>query len=785
MNSHNHLEFDKLLSYINSLCHSLPGKKYLSTFHQNNDKEFLLKRLNIINNLQKYIIREKDYNFDKLSDIAIILNEINTLTFNFEEFYEIIWTVKIGNALLSDLDLNSDFIDDYKYYLDFIKPLVALYIIEERFHQIFDEEGNVLDTASVELKNIRQRIRKLNDKIQKELQKTINDAQINNYLQDKIVTKRNERYVVPVKESFTFMFDGISHGRSSSGASVYIEPKNIVPLNNEINDLVSEEKKEIYRIFCEFTKQIRDEKDKILINFDIISKLDTYFAAARVSNELHAIVPELIDDYRIELYKARHPLLIIKFKNMAKVIPFNISLGTDFKVLLLSGPNTGGKSITLKTIGLCILMALTGLPIPADYGSKIGLFSKIFADIGDNQSIESSLSTFSGHIENIKEIINLGDEQTVILIDEIGSATDPQQGAAIAQAILENIVLKKSIAVITTHYTALKIFVENTPLCVNASMLFDPEKHEPTYKFVLGFPGNSFAIEIAAKLGLNDDLIQRAKYLSGTQNVELTDLLTKMNEEKKKLAKNNYELELKTRLMQMKTDELEAIIKNQEIEKKKIIKSKLSETQNYLTGIQKQIYDEFNEIKKLDKNEKKVKLNELENTVTSFQKEIIEKKEKLEPKISKNQTLKIGDTVWIKSLETNAVIKDKKNEIYKVDMNGILFNVKKSDLIKIIREKSDEIINVVSVKRTIESEKAKLEINLLGKTFEEALPLVQDLIDNAILTGLSKVRIVHGRGTGVLRKKIRDYLKNNKKIIEFYSPPQEAGGDGVTVVSLA
>ena len=801
MSSYKHLEFEKLIQYVESQCHSLPGVEYLSTFLPSKDKEQIEHRLNMISDIQNILKMHGDTNFRELSDVSVIFKEVKSSAFNYVEFKAIIDTLKIGNKVSSDgqeiSSFENDLLHDEEYklatYLCFIEPLISFPALVENFHMIFDVDGNVLDTASANLKSIRHKIRKTKERIQSELHKTINDGQINIYLQDRIVTQRNDRFVVPVKEGFANVFEGISHGRSSSRASIYIEPKAIVPLNNDVNDLISAEKEEIYKIFCEFTKQLRIEESSIIVNYQILCKLDTYFACARVSKELQAIVPEITTENTIVLNRVRHPLLILKNKSIQKVIPFDITLGKDIKVLLISGPNTGGKTVTLKTIGLCTLMALTGLPIPASYGSKIGIFSNVFADIGDNQSIESSLSTFSGHIENIKQIVDKSNESTLILIDEIGSATDPEQGAALAQSILEYIVQQQAIAVITTHYTNLKIFVENTPHCVNASMQFDPEKHEPTFQFTLGFPGNSFAIEIASKLGLNSELIKRAKDLTGTQNVELTELITKMNAEKKRLAEKTYQYDLKKRLLELKSEELTAKLMQIESEKKKLLKASLIDTQNYLVGIQKMINEEMLEIKKLVKAEKTQRLKDMVGNVNTIQNEIQTKIENIEPRFDTNQIVNIGDSVWIRSLDTMAVIIEKQKENYRVEMNGIFFDIKKTDIFKVSPDDNAEktkhanqsgLSNLVSTKNVEYTGKAKMEINLLGKTFEESLPLIQELIDNALYCGLSKVRIVHGRGTGMLRQKIREYLKNNRYIQEYYSPAHDAGGDGVTVVSL-
>jgi DNA mismatch repair protein MutS2 len=328
------------------------------------------------------------------------------------------------------------------------------------------------------------------------------------------------------------------------------------------------------------------------------------------------------------------------------------------------------------------------------------------------------------------------------------------------------------------------VFAENEAQCVNASMQFDCEKHEPTYQFVLGFPGNSFAIEIASRLGLNNDLIQRATELTGSQNVELTDLIKKMNDEKKKMAENNYQLEIKTRLHEMKSNELGEKINHLEKEKKKLLKSSLADTQEYLTAIQRRLNEEMSDLKKMHKEEKKQKIVSLNDDVQAALNTINEKKMSLKDKAPASQNIQLGDVVWVATFDAKAVIVDMRKDACKVDMNGIIYNVKKGDIYKLEEEKQ-EPVSFITNRNMDYTGKVNFEINLLGKTYDESLPLVQDLIDNALLCGLSKVRIVHGRGTGALRKKIRDYLKNNSKVQDFYSPAQEAGGDGVTVVVVS
>lgn len=515
--------------------------------------------------------------------------------------------------------------------------------------------------------------------------------------------------------------------------------------------------------------------------------MDSEFATARFSNRIMASIPEFVDEPYIELIKARHPLLIIQFKDFQKVIPFNLKLGHENKILLISGPNTGGKTITLKTIGLLTLMAHSGLPVPCDSYSKIGCYDKVYADIGDNQSIESYLSSFSAHIKNISEMLDNGDENTLVLVDEIGSATDPEQGSALAQAVLEKLVSQKVTGIITTHYTALKIFAEQSDSCVNASMQFDSKSHQPTFQFQFGMPGHSFAIEIAARLGISEDVIAKAKLLAGNQSVELTHLLAKITEEKKKLSQASYQFELKTRLLEQRIKEHETKTDEMEAQKKKLLREAVLKANDEFVHIQKELIREIDEIRKLNREEKKQKLEDVLRKATHIQSELHDQADSLiahKNSMLTNEKIDIGSIVWLKKLDTLATVMEINKDIAKVDMNGIFFNVPLTNLIlQQAKNQPQEVL--VSNKNVGDKPTAKLELKVLGLTFDEAIPLIDEFIDNAIVNRLNRIRIVHGKGTGILRKKIRAWLKKNKRVTDFFAPPPEAGGDGVTVVCVS
>jgi DNA mismatch repair protein MutS2 len=431
-------------------------------------------------------------------------------------------------------------------------------------------------------------------------------------------------------------------------------------------------------------------------------------------------------------------------------------------------------------------MANSALPIPADSSSKIGCFNKIYADIGDNQSIESYLSSFSAHIKNISEMLENGDENTLVLIDEIGSATDPEQGSALAQAVLEKLVENHVVGVITTHYTALKIFAEQSEFCVNASMQFDANHHQPTYQFQFGIPGHSFAIEIAKRLGIDENVINRAQNLAGNQSVELTELLHKMTEEKKKLGQASYELNLKSKLFEQRTRELEKKTDELEENKKKVLREALQETKDQFMHIQKKLNNEIDEIKKLNKEERKQKLEENLSKVINLQEEIYKKSENLSGRKipAGSGKIEVGSLVWVKKVESVATVTELSKDTAKVDLNGIFFSVPLKNLIlQQAKQENQEVF--VSNKNAGDPPSAKMELKLLGLTFDEAMPLIDEFIDNALVNRINRIRIVHGKGTGVLRNKVRSYLKKHRQVKDFFAPPPEMGGDGVTVVCLS
>jgi DNA mismatch repair protein MutS2 len=783
MYSFNKLEFDKLKELIKTHCHSYLGKEKIDNLHPMADISQIVKQTEMIDIFQSMIKDGLTVNIEDLSDLEYFFSEFKGFIMSIEEFQLVVTNIRIGNSLKRKV---VDF-EGYKKVKHYFSELEAYPEITERYDRIFSPEGDILDTASSELKRIRKSGKDTRANIQKTLNNKLNDPKFEKFLQEKIVTMRGDRYVVPIKEGKVKFVGGVVQERSSSGASVFVEPPEIVEMNNKISLLRQSEKEEIFKIFKKFTEMILPFKESLIKNTELIGQFDFFYSCASFSNYLKASQVEIVAEPIISLKEARHPLLIHTLRGVEKVIPFQLEIGENYNILVLSGPNTGGKTVTLKGTGLLTMMALSGLPIPADKESKIGIFEHIFADIGDEQSLETSLSTFSSHIGQIKKMIDNANSKTLILIDEIGSSTDPEQGSALAQAVLEEVEKLSAKGIITTHFTALKVFAEQNENCRNASMQFDAREHKPTYRFVFGLPGDSFAIDVAEGLGLNENIIKRSKELAGTQNVELTNLIKRLEEEKKKLGQITYKHQLQVALLKGKEEEYKTKIVKLEVEAKDIKKKHLKEAQQYLIDMQKELNQDLDNIKKLDKEERKTKNLKILNKLSQKHSEISAESQRLSPrnssKIGKPQ---VGMRVWVESFETEANIIEINKSSVIVDMNGITFKTSLDNIVTLPqhREKAKDKEQAVSIVSTNATQKASFELKLLGLTFDEAKSLINEFIDNANLAGLKKLRIVHGKGTGALRTKVRQHLQRIRIVKTFYTPPENVGGSGVTIVEL-
>ena len=653
-----------------------------------------------------------------------------------------------------------------------LSPLPFLY---RAIEETFDDQGEVIDTASAELEKIRKELRIATNRLEEKMNSMIRSAEFRKYLQDPIITRRGERMVIPVKQEFRGMVPGIIHDQSASGATLFIEPAAVVELNNNIRILKEQEFEEVQRILKELSWQVGDNKDKLMLNIETLGRLDFAFAKARYALKLKATEPEITEGGYFQVDKARHPLI------KGNVVPIDFTLGRDFHTIVVTGPNTGGKTVTLKTIGLMVLMAQSGLYIPAREGSKLAFRTAVYADIGDEQSIEQSLSTFSSHLTNIIAILNKADASSLALFDELGAGTDPQEGAALAMAILTELHNRGVYTVATTHYSDLKSFAYLTEGVENASVEFDPETLSPTYRLLIGIPGRSNALNIASRLGLDKKIIDYARSKVSTETIEAGALIERLEENRRISEEYREETQrLKEEAAKLKS-QYEKAKKDLENERQELVKKNASQV---LAEIEKnkkeleQLIAEIRESKSLDDAKELRRLVEEEE---KKRKDQVFEAEKKRRSLKPREELVEGQQVLLRQSNLPAVILQIEGNKALVQAGIMKINVPLVDLEPMEKEveKKPSISRYNLGKATI-----GIELNVIGKTVDEAIDDIDRYLDSAILAGLASVRIIHGKGTGALRKGIQEFLRSHPSVKGFRDGGQGEGGIGATVVDL-
>ena len=646
-------------------------------------------------------------------------------------------------------------------------------------------EDEISDDASSNLRQIRRNMKITGDRIHTQLSSLVNGS-ARNYLQDSVITMRNGRYCIPVKAEYKGQVPGMVHDQSSTGSTLFIEPMAIVKLNNDIRELELEEQKEIEVILSTLSQQTAEQTDSIRVDLNIMVQLDVIFARASLAMDMNATEPIFNDEGRIRLKQARHPLIDKK-----KAVPIDIRLGDDFDLLVITGPNTGGKTVSLKTVGLLTLMGQSGLHIPTLDRSELALFEEVYADIGDEQSIEQSLSTFSSHMTNIIEILNRSDEDSFVLFDEICAGTDPVEGAVLAKAILEKLAQKQVTSVITTHYGELKALEYNNSFFKNASVEFNTETLKPTYKLLIGIPGLSNAISIAANLGLDKDIVEDAKTTLLTQKDPTVAVVEKLQETHQELAKNLEQAqELKESSLEIKK-EYEDNLNQVKKDKKKTIKNIKNKFDMEMMEARAEIKQILDELRK-EKSEKIARraysrLAKLEDGFRGEIDKVTDKQKYLEIDWGK---VVVGDTLMLKNLHQKVTVlslPDKNKRLF-VDMGAMKMKVKKDELAVLDENYKEPVkvkipgtsFNKFELKRYAMSQ----TLDLRGYRVEEALDEVEAYLDKASLANLTPVYIIHGHGTGALKEAVRDFLRTSPYVAKFRPGEDSEGGDGVSVVDI-
>ena len=660
--------------------------------------------------------------------------------------------------------------------------------LEEKIGTCILSEDEIADAASPELADIRRHMRLQSAKVKESLQKIISSPTYAKSLRDPIITLRGDRYVVPVKAECKNDVPGLIHDVSSTGSTVFIEPMSAVNANNALRELALQEKKEIERILAELSAECASFRESILQSMEMLVTLDAVFARAKLSHKMNAMQPELRTNASVELIRARHPLIDPK-----KVVPITVRLGTDFDTLIITGPNTGGKTVTLKTIGLLTLMAECGLHIPADHGSAISIFSQVLADIGDEQSIEQSLSTFSAHMKNIVEIVGQCDRETLVLFDELGAGTDPAEGAALATALIEFCRQCGSRVAATTHYAELKVYAMRTKGVMNASCEFDVETLRPTYRLLIGIPGKSNAFAISKRLGLPDEIVEKAGSYVSENDKNFEDVLNQLEEQRAQMEQAKLEAErLKLETAQMK-EQSERYYDEIKREREKAQRTARAEAQAIIDNARRTANEVADELKQLRRqmkdaadaqgvNEKQAelrrRLNEAEAAVAPAQ--------KTAARPAPSRPIRPGDTVEVLRFGTRAqVLSVNADGSYQLQA-GIMKITAKPEEVALIEETKQQAKKLIErSQHAFRNTPTKAELDLRGMSADEAVATLAVFLDSAMLANLSQVRIIHGKGTGVLRKAVQEELRRNRAVKKFRLGVYGEGEDGVTIAELA
>ncbi len=659
--------------------------------------------------------------------------------------------------------------------------------LEEKISNSILSEEEIADAASSELADIRRHMRIQSAKVKESLQKIITSPSYAKYLRDPIITLRGDRYVVPVKSEFKSEIPGLVHDVSSSGGTFFIEPMSAVNANNALRELLLKERKEIERILAELSAEAASFRESISASYEMLVTLDVIFAKARLSLRMDGMEPEIRTNATVELNRARHPLIDRK-----SVVPITVRLGKDFDTLIITGPNTGGKTVTLKTIGLLTLMAECGLHIPADHGSAVSVFSRVLADIGDEQSIEQSLSTFSSHMKNIVQIVEESDGETLVLFDELGAGTDPAEGAALATALIEFCRKCGSRVAATTHYAELKLYAMRTDGVMNASCEFDVETLRPTYRLLIGIPGKSNAFAISKRLGLSELIIAQAKSYVNENDRNFEDVLNQLEQQRQQMESAKLEAErlrLETEQMREKSEAYYAEIKR---EREKAVRSARAEAQAIIDNARRVSNEVAEELKQLRKQMRdsadvqgsNAKQAELRRRLNEAEEEFSDR-QKAPERPAPTREIKVGDTVELLRFGTKAsVLAINKDGSYQLQA-GIMKVTAQPNEVYLLEETQQQAKKIIErSKREFRNTAAATELDLRGMSADEAVATLTNFLDGAMLANLAQVRIIHGKGTGVLRKAVQEELKHNRAVKRYRLGVYGEGEDGVTIAEL-
>lgn len=773
------LEFDKILHKLSGFAHSEAGQEKALALNPAEDRDDVLRLLAQTAEAESITLRQPSLLVSAFSQIHTELKRLKSgASLNCAEILRCAGVFKAAKKAKQGIyeeasPLLYEYAKDLYYSDEFLRTIDRSILSED----------TVSDDASPALRDIRRKILRENETVKEKLNAYIKDPVSARYLQDSIVTMRQGRYVVPVKQEYKGTVKGLIHDQSGSGQTLFIEPMAVVEANNRLRLLEGEEQAEIERILKKISDDLRAYLTELQADMEALTALDLVFAKALLARDMKAVEPHISQEQVLDIREGRHPLI-----DPQKVVPVSVKLGQDYKGLIITGPNTGGKTVTLKLCGLMQLMAQSGLFVPAAQGTILPVYKKIFADIGDEQSIEQSLSTFSSHMRNITGVLRYADKNSLVLLDELGAGTDPAEGAALAMSILEELEQKNAAVLATTHYSEIKAFAMTSRFYENAGMEFDVESLSPTYRLFIGIPGLSNAFRISEKLGIRQSIIERAKKHLSEESLRFEQVITQAEEQREKAQKERHEIaEIRQKTLELSEklsgEEKKAEEKKEEILRKareeafEIIKSARQEAEEAIGELKKVKFDTAADITRASEKARKRLAGSSQNLSESL-------KPKRSRGIPKTEELIPGAGVTIISLNTKASVVKKPDAKGNVEVQAgmMKLTVKIDDLElangtqpKALKQRSSVNLAVKSI---------RMEIDLRGHTIDEALIELDKYLDDAFLSGLNEIAVIHGKGTGALRQGIRDFLRHHPHAEAFREGKYGEGDQGVTVVSL-
>ncbi|MFR3817031.1 MAG: endonuclease MutS2 [Fusobacterium varium] len=777
MNRHSYtvLEFDKLREEISNYSAIEENHYKILGLEPFKDFSSLNRELDILRDFTDFLKFDGGLETAGMKDICKMTKKSQLIGTYLD--VEDLWDINHNLRLFRVFKNRLDDLNKYKDLRDKFNDVPILRGVEDIINKAIDNNKEIKDDASLDLRDIRIHKKTLAMNIKRKFDELFNEPQFAKVFQEKIITERDGRSVVPVKADFKGQIKGIEHDRSSSGQTVFIEPLSIVALNNKNRELEIKEKEEIRKILLRITDYIRNNKDDIDKVGEAIITLDILNARAMYGIEKKCVVPNINNREILTLIEARHPFIPI-----SSVVPLTFEIGKDYNTLLITGPNTGGKTVALKTAGLLTLMALSGIPIPAHEHSSIGFFTGVYADIGDEQSIEQSLSSFSAHLKNVQEILENVTKASLVLLDELGSGTDPTEGSAFAMAVIDYLKDKKCKSIITTHYSEVKAHGYNEEGIETASMEFNVETLSPTYRLLIGIPGESNALTIARRLGVSEEVINKAKSYISDDNKKIEKMISNIKDKADELDVMKKQVEFLKEAAQRDKEAFEEKLRILEKEKNDILKEAYEKADRMMKEMQSKAAALVEKIQKEDNKKEDIKnvqksLNMLRSALQSDKsKTVIEK-----PKVARKVDFKVGERVFVNSLNQFAnVLKINLSKETTQVQAGILKLEVSLDDVKVVEEKKQKVYNSFSHKKTA----VRSEIDLRGKMVDEAVYELETYLDRAIMNSYNEVYIIHGKGTGALREGILNYLKKCPYVKEYRIGGHGEGGLGCTVVTL-